>query len=272
MKIVSYLKTINKSQSFINTKSVIESGLGVGVPLNIFSDVFSSIHYGNNILTPEIILIQFLIGYYAYGYDRLNDAIEYEITNYETEKEGLYKNIQKNKKYYKTSLELTFLIVSYYLFASSLGLCEEMCVLGVLYSTKYYSKFKVNLGVNKTLYIGIMWTLASVVLPCLLSSKHILTDESFLLDATIPFTIISASSTIADIKDYNEDLSRGVKTWPVVIGIKNTVYLTTIGLWGITYFLITHDNFDSSLLNSIVCAQSLILSFMTLKYLGNNKE
>ena len=53
------------------------NGLDIGIPLNIIDNVFTNLHYGEDITTPKVILLQFLIGYYTYGKDRYKDALEY---------------------------------------------------------------------------------------------------------------------------------------------------------------------------------------------------
>ena len=53
------------------------NGLDIGIPLNIIDNVFTNLHYGYDITTPKVILLQFLIGYYTYGKDRYKDALEY---------------------------------------------------------------------------------------------------------------------------------------------------------------------------------------------------
>ena len=53
------------------------SGFDIGIPLNIFQNIFTNIHYGYDITTPKLIILQFLVGYYTYGKDRYSDAIEY---------------------------------------------------------------------------------------------------------------------------------------------------------------------------------------------------
>lgn len=54
------------------------SGLSIGIPLNLLSFVFTYNHYQENIITWKVILLNFLVGLYTYGNDRLNDAVEYE--------------------------------------------------------------------------------------------------------------------------------------------------------------------------------------------------
>ena len=52
------------------------TGLDIGIPLNIFQNVFTNLHYGYDITTIKSISIQFLVGYYTYTKDRYNDAIQ----------------------------------------------------------------------------------------------------------------------------------------------------------------------------------------------------
>lgn len=41
------------------------NGLDIGIPLNIIDNVFTNLHYGYDITTPKVILLQFLIAYYT---------------------------------------------------------------------------------------------------------------------------------------------------------------------------------------------------------------
>ena len=50
------------------------------MPLNIIDNVFTNLHYGYDVTTLRVVILQFLIGYYTYGKDRYKDAIEhYEV-------------------------------------------------------------------------------------------------------------------------------------------------------------------------------------------------
>ena len=52
-------------------------GSNLGIPLNILQYVFTTTYYHENILNNELILLQFAIGIFTYGTDRLLDAINY---------------------------------------------------------------------------------------------------------------------------------------------------------------------------------------------------
>ena len=45
-------------------------GSNLGVPLNILQLVFTTTYYHENIITNELILLQFAIGIFTYGTDR----------------------------------------------------------------------------------------------------------------------------------------------------------------------------------------------------------
>ena len=69
----------NLNPKIIPKMMLLESGGGeLGIPLNIFSNIYTNLHYGYDITTVNSILIQFLLGYYVYGIDRFKDAEEFE--------------------------------------------------------------------------------------------------------------------------------------------------------------------------------------------------
>ena len=78
------------------------TGFDIGIPLNIFSNIFTNLHYGYDITTPKSVLIQFLLGYYTYGKDRYSDALEYiaEPLEYNSTKQELYNFIYNNRDNY----------------------------------------------------------------------------------------------------------------------------------------------------------------------------
>ena len=44
-------------------------GIEIGIPLNIYQNIFTHNHYGKEIMNPGLISLQFLLGYYTYGKD-----------------------------------------------------------------------------------------------------------------------------------------------------------------------------------------------------------
>ena len=60
-----------------NTNSKLRlPGIELGFPLNIFQFALTYCHYGYNVISPSLVLLQFLIGFYTYGSDRFYDALD----------------------------------------------------------------------------------------------------------------------------------------------------------------------------------------------------
>ena len=100
------------ARSLINRKSLATSmvvmnplpGLDIGIPLTIFENAYTTLHYGENIVNAKSVLLEFLIGYYVYGTDRYQDALEYANKPYSTTKKDLYDYINSHKRIMIVSL------------------------------------------------------------------------------------------------------------------------------------------------------------------------
>ena len=104
-------------------------GLDLGYPLNLITNLFTTLHYDYDITTSKIIILQFLIGYYSYGKDRYKDALEYSdsLANYSfnqttstalvitPEKETLYKSLLKYPSIYRFSYCMSFYAIAFLL-------------------------------------------------------------------------------------------------------------------------------------------------------------
>ena len=82
MKIDSFLNSLNtnvrsSTRGIVKMSSVSAlSGIDIGIPLNIIQNVFTKLHYGYDITTLKMVLMQFVLGYYTYGKDRYLDALD----------------------------------------------------------------------------------------------------------------------------------------------------------------------------------------------------
>ena len=64
-------KALTLTARSITTKKVLATsmimnpfpGLDIGVPLTIFENAYTTLHYGENIVTAKSVLLEFLIGY-----------------------------------------------------------------------------------------------------------------------------------------------------------------------------------------------------------------
>ena len=72
-------------------------GVDIGIPSNyFFNKRILTLHYGKTILNGKGILIQFIVGFYAYGGDRYIDAQLYQHSPFNSTKTELYKYINDN--------------------------------------------------------------------------------------------------------------------------------------------------------------------------------
>ena len=146
------------------------NGLELGIPLNIIENVFTNIHYGYDITTSKMVGLQFLIGYYTYGKDRYKDALEYNENNFQTNKNELYEYLVKYKNIYNLSYCLTFYTISYILLDDNI--ITNFPFILLLYSSEYYKDIKKTNALSKSIYVSIMWSLTTVILPCVLNDHN----------------------------------------------------------------------------------------------------
>ena len=152
------------------------SGLDIGIPLNIFQNIFTNLHYGYDITNAKSIGLQFLVGYYTYTKDRYNDALKFiEIPyNVSKKKEDLYYFINENLYFYKITIPFSYILFSYLLISDSIGI-EQFIIrtpfLPFLFINGEYQSYKKYLNEMKAIYIAFMWTIATVVMPCVLYSN-----------------------------------------------------------------------------------------------------
>ena len=226
---------IMKTLSFINNisyKSPIKSlasqnyavnpivGADMGIPLNIIQNIFTTLHYGYDITTVKSVLLQILIGYYTYGGDRYKDALEYQEKPFETAKKELYEFFIKNKNLYRSTYKNTFIIIMLLLLVE-----EEMWYnvpfIFLLYTSEYYKDIKKINYYTKPLYISVMWTLSTVILPCVLHD-HNYSILNYPIDYLPCLFTMFASSVILDIRDIEEDKINNIPTIPVTFGFTLT--------------------------------------------------
>lgn len=239
------------------------TGLDIGIPLNIFQNIFTNLHYGYDITTIKSISIQFLVGYYTYTKDRYNDALLFLENPYNTstKKEELYNFINENNDFFKLSIPISYIMFTYLLLYDSIGINQFITrtpFLPFLYLNGEYQSYKKYLNELKAFYIALMWTIASVVMPCILHDN----DYSILqypLDYIPCFLTLFATSNFADNRDIDEDRELLINTLPVKYGINISNTLSIIALLVSSYLLIENPNYDNRfIINSIVEIQNIV--------------
>ena len=260
MAFVKPISTVSNYRSVIRNVNPLP-GSDIGVPLSIFENVYTTLHYGKNIVTPSYIALEFLIGYYVYGSDRYQDAIEYNLNPYSTPKKDLYDYINKNKQRMLITLFLSEMgILSY--FITSPEPSTTIPFVFLLQSTRYYSSMKTFLGPFKAWYIALMWTVSAIVLPCVLYEHNydILLYPQDYLPCT--FTLFAASNII-DNKDINEDRANGINTIPVLVGENTSNMISMVALITSTLLLGSNIHFlENPIVNSLMAIQNGAISFL----------
>lgn len=235
------------------------TGFDIGIPLNIFSNIFTNLHYGYDITTPKSVLIQFLLGYYTYGKDRYSDALEYIANPYNTTKGELYDFIYTNRDNYNITLSLSFIAIIYILLTSVSDkeqIVYNLPFIPLFYLNGEYKSFKPSLQEYKAIYIGIMWCLASLVLPCVLY-EHSYDILNYPLDYVPCILTLFATSNLADNRDIDEDNTNRIITIPVKYGIFRSNIISFIALVISSLSLIENPHFETRIwINSIVELQN----------------
>lgn len=236
--------------SIIMNDANLFTGFDIGIPLNIFSNIFTNLHYGYDITSPKSVLIQFLLGYYTYGKDRYNDALEYNALPYNTTKQDLYNFIYDNRNNYNISLSISFLAIIFILITSVSNkedIIYNIPFIPLFYLNGEYKSFKPILQEFKPIYIGIMWCLASLVLPCVLY-EHNYDILNYPIDYIPCILTLFATSNFADNRDIDEDRFNGIMTIPVKYGITRSNIISFIALIISSITLIENTHFENRLL------------------------
>ena len=204
-------------------------GSGLGIPLNILQLVYTYQHYHTNIITPDLVIFQFMAGIFTYGLDRfqdsgvLNDSTD--LLNYSNYKITYFNYLQDNM-----TPVVTVIISSYfYLLHVLYNVNEARIYIPVLTSTIFYRDFKKQFGLLKSTYIATLWTISTFVIPSVIHSHDysVLNDSENILSL---FLLMFSSSNLLDIQDYSEDFEANIETIPVVFGKKNAAIISYFGL------------------------------------------
>lgn len=273
---MTYIKTITPNIKYYN--SIIKkrnsnilavsplNGLDIGIPLNLFSNIYTNLYYGYDITTTSSILLQFLLGYYTYGKDRYSDAIEYYLDPYEIDKEKkeLYTLLYNNREFYNFTINISFIFIIFIFLneENKYNIIYNLPFIPLLYTNGYYKYFKKKLGIYKSLYISIMWTISTIVIPCVLydNNYEILNHPNNYIPCLL---LLFATSNFADSKDIEEDKLNNINTIPVKYGLKISNTINFIAIVISTILLIENNNFENRIIiNSIIELQNIGLMYI----------
>jgi hypothetical protein len=257
----------NKNNFILNkiiASDVLLTGVDIGIPLNIFSNIFTNIHYGYDITSIENILALTCVGYYTYTKDRYSDAIEYQKNSYNTTKIELYNNILSNKKFYEKAILASFFSFFAIILSTNDGNDFEILspYLILLLINGEYKLFKKYLSIFKPVYIATMWTIATIFLPCIMYD-HNYDIINYPIDYLPCFLTLFATSNYADIKDINEDKMNNITTLPIKIGERNSNIINIFSLLLSNMLFFQNSNFDKRLIvNSIFELQNFVAIYL----------
>lgn len=231
-------------------------GFELGIPLNIFTNIYTHLHYGFDITTIDLVALQFLIGYFTYGRDRYNDALDYKQQPFPTNKTDLYELIYQNKELYQACFFLTFMEICHIITNN-----QQLETVGpfmlLLLTTMWYKQLKTYLGVFKSTYIALMWTISVCILPCVLHD-HDYSIFNYPIDYIPCALTLFSSSNLADIKDIEEDKINEINTIPVILGSEKTQWLSLLAVCLSGYLIAINQHFmDRPVINSLVEIQNI---------------
>ena len=272
---ISYVKKILKPNTILSVKKNYQeaimplNGIEVSAPLLIFTDIYTNLHYGQNILNPELVIFQILLAYYVYGRDRFKDAFEANKNKDIPEsKKDLYQVIINNPNLYIYAHSMAMILILYKFVESSENLGNLPFIL-ILFSTELYKDFKVNFGYLKPFYVGLLWTIASLIIPCVMY-EHNYNIIDYPSDYLPVFLNIFATSNLADIKDIEEDTKNNIFTLSSILGSKKSIFVSVLSLIFSGLLFISNDHFlDRPIINSLVELQTIGSAFVLFPMMNN---
>ena len=265
--IIKKLPSIRRPLILFNNRQTIKSmmnplpGLDIGIPLTIFQNTYTTLHYGENIINFKDIALQFLIGYYVYGTDRYNDAIDYHYHPYNTTKSYMYQNIYKNKIFVYKCILFSYLTTIYLLMYDQYYI-YNIPFLFLLQILNNYKKMKPALGPFKPVFISIMWTICAIGIPSVLHDHNY--DIFYHPQDYLPCTLtLFSCSNIIDNKDIREDSINGINTIPVLYGKDTSNYISLLSIIASSIILgMNHNYLQFPIQNSILEIQNSLIAFL----------
>lgn len=189
---------LSKSKSqipFMNNELISAAKIGVSVVGT--GEIFAHIH------DPHSMLLQFLLGTYTYGVDRMKN--------------------KDNILLYELLFTLNVVLLSNK---------DTLWFIPLLFLTKYYKYYKKHLGIFKPSYVAMLWSLACVALPYSVSHTY---DTKYMCMQLLNCHLINYGvSNLLDIKDVDDDRKNNIMTVPVLFsddvtyGISTSCIITSI--------------------------------------------
>lgn len=182
-------------------------GVSLGIPLNILTWLYTTYQHHENIMTPQIIILNCLVGTYTYGMDRMIDALEFDkisscCVKKSKSKRVLYQYILENYDILKNIYNSIYWMFTMILMADPVnGIRIQTLLFLVIYEL---AKFSMNLRYTFfSYYLGIqgykLYTIYAIITAIMINS-HLFDTEFFYL----PFLIA------LDTTKYYPELKRRI--------------------------------------------------------------
>tara|TARA_A100001011_G_scaffold382775_1_gene453095 strand:- start:7977 stop:8780 length:804 start_codon:yes stop_codon:yes gene_type:complete len=231
-------KKIYRNRKQIKMLSNPLPGVEIGIPLILTQNIFTNLHYDYDITTVNNIFTQFCLGYFCYGTDRFLDSLDNKVDIIDRKK-ILYDYYDKNRPTIMISLLLSYLYLLYVFQSQNETIPFEI----LLTSTLLYKPFKQNYGEFKAFYLALLWTTASVIIPCV-THDHNYEIFKYPLDYLPCFFSIYGGTTIGDMLDIEEDKSNNITTIPVRFGSKKAYTLVLFSITLSNFLITLNPNFS----------------------------
>ena len=247
------------------------SGLEMGLPINIISKVATDVNFVNSPLTPECILLNCLFGFTAYKQDRYLDAQEYfnEFSCMNTTLDHIYYNSKHNYYFGLVNDKQNVKLIELSLFCSYISICILIIyyhlgvILPVFSSTFLYKYLKKNDKISylKPFYVASMWTLCTCIVPQIIYNEINQISTIDFNSGYSTFFNLFALTNLADLKDYDEDITNGVNTLPIVLGKSKTKSII-LGSALLSIFLFVTSEYYETNIQNLVYMSSNIFSIL----------
>lgn len=180
----------------------------IGISVVGTSEIYAHIH------DPHAMYLQFLLGTYAYGVDRMKN----------------------NKNILIYDMMFTLLV-------GLLSNEDTWWYIPLLFLTKYYKYYKKHLGIFKPGYVGFMWSLACVMLPY--ATSHI-DDTRFMCMQLLNCHLVNYGvSNFLDMKDKDEDKMNNIMTIPVIYSNDVSYWISSssviLSIMGLLFEIYLHN-------------------------------
>ncbi|MDB5281786.1 MAG: hypothetical protein JWO06_861 [Bacteroidota bacterium] len=125
-----------------------------------------------------------------------------------------------------------------------------------------------DLGLVKTLFVAIVWSVTTVIIPL---ADHSVGSSMLVFLLLRRFLFIVALTMVFEIKDMGGDKANGLTTLPVVIGVKGTKILAQAILFGLMIIMIVqYFFFGVPLSNMLGINLSLLVSILCIQPVNEN--